>query len=155
MFLKKFLKRFYLFIFRETGGEEEREGEKYQCVVTPHVLPTGDLAHNPGMCPNQESNWRPFGSLNPLSHTSQGASFSFDLRIKPDFSHCSTRRPPPVVCGSEFQISRHFRDSPSVSLKAFRVFKASLHRVFVAGAPLVLTLTHFGVLAISKFTPIT
>ena len=23
--------------------------------------PTGDLAHNPGMCPDWESNWRPFG----------------------------------------------------------------------------------------------
>ena len=23
--------------------------------------PTGDLAHNPGMCPGWESNWRPFG----------------------------------------------------------------------------------------------
>ena len=37
--------------------------------------PTGDLAHNPGMCPDWESNHRPFGSqpvLNPLSYTSQG-----------------------------------------------------------------------------------
>ena len=24
--------------------------------------PTGDLACNPGMCPDQESNWKPFGS---------------------------------------------------------------------------------------------
>ena len=24
------------------------------------MLPTGDLAHNPGMCPNWESNWQPF-----------------------------------------------------------------------------------------------
>ena len=35
---------------------------------------TGDLAHNPGMCPNWESNRQPFGSqpaLNPLSYTSQ------------------------------------------------------------------------------------
>ena len=24
--------------------------------------PTGDLACNPGMCPDWESNWRPFGS---------------------------------------------------------------------------------------------
>ena len=38
--------------------------------------PTGDLARNRGMCPNDwESNRRPFGSkpmLNPLSCTSQG-----------------------------------------------------------------------------------
>ena len=38
---------------------------------------TGDLAHNPGLCPDWESNWWPFGSqpvLNPLSHTSQAIS---------------------------------------------------------------------------------
>ena len=40
---------------------------------------TGDLAQNPGMCPDWESNWRPFGSqpaLNPLSYTSQGKAFN-------------------------------------------------------------------------------
>ena len=50
-----------LFIFRERGREEEREGEKHQCVVASHVPPTGDLAHNPGMCPDWESNQRLFG----------------------------------------------------------------------------------------------
>ena len=37
-----------------------------------------DLARNPGMCPDWESNWQPFGlqpTLNPLSHTSQGGNF--------------------------------------------------------------------------------
>ena len=50
-------------------------GEKHQCVVAPHMSPTGDLAHNPGMCPDWELNQRPLGSqpvLNPLNHTSQG-----------------------------------------------------------------------------------
>ena len=55
--------RFYLFIFR--GGKGWRKGstddvwEKHRSVVfcTP---PTGDLAHNPGMCPDQESNQWPF-----------------------------------------------------------------------------------------------
>ena len=47
-----FLKDFICF-FRE---EAEREGEKHQCVVASWVLPTGDLAHNPGMCPDWESN---------------------------------------------------------------------------------------------------
>ena len=42
----------YLFIFRERGREGEREGEKHQCVVASHVAPTGDLACNPGMCPD-------------------------------------------------------------------------------------------------------
>ena len=44
-----FLKRFYLFIFRDRGKEGEREGQKHQCVVASHTPATGDLAHNPGM----------------------------------------------------------------------------------------------------------
>ena len=51
----------YLFIFRQMGREGERQGEKHQCVVASHVPPTGDLAHNPGMCPDWESNPRTFG----------------------------------------------------------------------------------------------
>ena len=50
MFLK------ILFIFRERG----REGEKHPS-VTSHKPPTGDLADNPGMCPDRELNRRPFG----------------------------------------------------------------------------------------------
>ena len=50
-----FFKRFYLFNFRE-GREGEREGEEHQCVVASCVFPTGDLALNPGMCPDWESN---------------------------------------------------------------------------------------------------
>ena len=53
--------RFYLFIFRERGRERERAGEKHQCVVTSHVPPTGNLAHNSGMSPDWESNQQPFG----------------------------------------------------------------------------------------------
>ena len=44
------------------GVEGEREGEKHPCVVSSHVPPTGDLARNPGMGPDWESNQRPFGS---------------------------------------------------------------------------------------------
>ena len=55
-----FSKRFYLFIFRERGREGEREGEKHQCVVASWAPLTGDLAHNPGMCPDCESNLWPF-----------------------------------------------------------------------------------------------
>ena len=36
--------------------------EKHQCVVAFRKPPTGNLAHNPGMCPDWESNWWPFGS---------------------------------------------------------------------------------------------
>ena len=49
-----------LFIFQERGREGERKGEKHQCVVASHVPPTGDLACNPGLCPDWESNWQPF-----------------------------------------------------------------------------------------------
>ena len=50
-----------LLVFRERGREGEREGEKHQCVVASHTPPTGDLAHNPGMCPDWESNQQAFG----------------------------------------------------------------------------------------------
>ena len=49
--------RFYLFIFRKRGREGVREGEKHQYVVASLVPTTGDLASNPGMCPDWESNW--------------------------------------------------------------------------------------------------
>ena len=52
----------FIYLFLERGKEGEREGEKHQCVVASHVSPTGDLAHNPGMCPDWESNRWPFGS---------------------------------------------------------------------------------------------
>ena len=78
--------RFFLFFkdliysFLERGKEGEREGEKYQCVVTSRAPCTEDLACNPGMCPDWESNWQPFGSqptLNPLSYTSQDSKIVF------------------------------------------------------------------------------
>ena len=51
-----------LFIFRERGKEGEKEGEKNQCVVASCKTPTGDLACNPGLWPDWESNQQPFGS---------------------------------------------------------------------------------------------
>ena len=50
------LKMLFIYFFRERGREGEREGEKHQRVVAPHMPPTGDLAHNPGMLPNWELN---------------------------------------------------------------------------------------------------
>ena len=70
-----FLKRFYLFIFREKGREGETEGEKHQHVVASHVPLTGDLACNPAyaLTGNQTSDTLVFRlELNPLSNTSQG-----------------------------------------------------------------------------------
>ena len=51
----------FIYLFLERGREGEREGEKHQCVVASHMPHTGDLACNPGMCPDWESNWRPCG----------------------------------------------------------------------------------------------
>ena len=43
--------------------EREREGEKHQCVVASCAPPhTEDMASNPGMCSDLESNQWPFGS---------------------------------------------------------------------------------------------
>ena len=56
-----FLKIYYLFIFRQKWRKGVREGEKHQCVVASHTPPTGDLACNPGIFPDWESNWWPFG----------------------------------------------------------------------------------------------
>ena len=65
----------HLFL-EEKGG---RKGDKHQCVAASRAPPTGDLARNPGMCPDWESNPQPFGSaLNPLSHTSQGSDDDFE-----------------------------------------------------------------------------
>ena len=50
-----------LFIyFQRQGGR--KEGEKHQCMIASCVPPTGDLARNPGMCPDWESNQQLFGS---------------------------------------------------------------------------------------------
>ena len=57
-----FFLRFYLLIYLDRGEGKEKEKEKHQCVVASYVPPTGDLACNSGMCPDWESNQRPFGS---------------------------------------------------------------------------------------------
>ena len=55
-------KIFYLFIYLFVERGEGRKREKHRYVVTTCMPPTGDLARNPGMCPDWESNWQPFGS---------------------------------------------------------------------------------------------
>ena len=40
-------------------GERERNISVWLPLPAP---PTGDLARNPGMCPDWELNWQPFGS---------------------------------------------------------------------------------------------
>ena len=63
MFFKYFI---YLFLETAEGRKEERERnihvlEKHRPVASCTPL-GGDPAHNPGMCPDWESNQRPFGS---------------------------------------------------------------------------------------------
>ena len=60
-FLKKNV--LYLFLERVEGTEKERERkkEKHHCVVASCTPPIRDLARNPGMCPDLESNRPPFG----------------------------------------------------------------------------------------------
>ena len=62
IFKKDFI---YLFWEREEGRQKEwerniDEREKH-LLVAYHTPLTGDMAHNPGLCPDWESNWRPFG----------------------------------------------------------------------------------------------
>ena len=60
--------RFYLFLEKgeERGKREGREKntdvQEIHRLVASCTSPTGDLAHHLGMCPDQESNQRPFGS---------------------------------------------------------------------------------------------
>ena len=60
-----FFKRFYWFILeRQEGREKEREGNidvwEIHRLVASHMPPTQDLACNPGMCPDQGTQWWPF-----------------------------------------------------------------------------------------------
>ena len=52
---------FYFILFLERERKGEREGEKQQCVIASCTCPSGDLACNPGMCPDWESNQQLFG----------------------------------------------------------------------------------------------
>ena len=61
LFSLSFYEKDFIYLFLERGRERERKGEKHQCVVASHAPHTGDLACNPGMCPDWESNQGPFG----------------------------------------------------------------------------------------------
>ena len=68
-----------LFLERGEGRDKERERnidvQEIHQLVDSCTPSTGDLALNPGMCPDWESNQQCFGSqagTQPMSHTSQG-----------------------------------------------------------------------------------
>ena len=59
-----------LFVYFQTEGKGRRKRGKHQYVVASQAPPISDLAHNPGMCPDWESNLQPFG-LQARSHSSE------------------------------------------------------------------------------------
>ena len=67
-----FSRRLYLFIFRERGREEEREGEKHHCEVAYHAPLLGTWPEIQACATSDPSVCRQ--ALNPLSHTKQGLS---------------------------------------------------------------------------------
>ena len=56
-FISFFFFKEIIYLFLERGEWRERETS----MLLLKRPPTGDLAHNPGMCPNWESNQQPFG----------------------------------------------------------------------------------------------
>ena len=85
-----FLKIFYLFL--EKGEEREKEKERNINVWLPVICPSiGDLALNPGMCPNWELNWQHFGLQAGTQSTEPhqpGFYFGFSLgRCCPSQAH--------------------------------------------------------------------
>ena len=54
-----------LFIFKERGREGQKQGKKHQCTRETSISchsHAPNLVHNPGMCPERESNQCPFSS---------------------------------------------------------------------------------------------
>ena len=51
-----------IYLFREEKTGRKTGRETLICVVASRASSTGDLTHNPGMCPDWELNWWPFGS---------------------------------------------------------------------------------------------
>ena len=63
LFWPLFFFKILFFLFLERGEGKKKERERNISVWLPFACPpTGDQACNPGMYPNWELNWRPFGS---------------------------------------------------------------------------------------------
>ena len=78
-----FLKKQSVCFGLERGEGREKEKERNINVwedtqsVASRTPPPGDLAHNPGMCPNWESNQWPFGSQAGAESTEPGLYSTF------------------------------------------------------------------------------
>ena len=55
-FIFMIFKKYFIYLILGRGEGREREGEKHECVVALECPTPGNLAHNPGMCLNWESN---------------------------------------------------------------------------------------------------
>ena len=65
-----FFKRLFIYLFLERGEEREKERKGNINMWSPLMCPSnGDLAHNPGMCPDWESNRWPFASQSGAQST--------------------------------------------------------------------------------------
>ena len=78
-FIHPYFFKDFVHLFLERGREEEREREKYQCVVASHMVPTEDLAATQAcaLTRNQTGDSGLQPSLDPLSYTSQGIIHPF------------------------------------------------------------------------------
>ena len=60
--LKTLFKNIYIFFVERGEGKEKKRERNINVWLPLTCAPTGDLARNPGMCPDWESNWQLFGS---------------------------------------------------------------------------------------------
>ena len=85
-----FFLRFYLFVGRGEGRETKVDVQEKHLSVAPRTHPTENLACNPGMCPDWESNWWPF-SLQAGAQSTEPQQPGPILVFKPpnywDFDH--------------------------------------------------------------------
>ena len=90
-YLIQYFKNILFIYFLQRGREKERE--RNICVWLPLVHPIGDLVCNPGKCPDQESNQRPFGSHASAQSTEPhqpGLQYFKDSTLKHSFPGLQT-----------------------------------------------------------------
>ena len=114
---EEFFKDFICLLLERKEGREKETGEKHQCVVASHTAPAEDLARNPGMCPDWESNWRPFGSQASTRSTEPHQPGLFYLVLTSQvLKHNARKAVPPAG-----PLKLHFKAAPSILLSTLSV----------------------------------